>query len=31
MEDIVMLIDAAEGGPNKRGSYKPREPAQMSK
>jgi hypothetical protein len=26
MDDIVALIDAAEGEPKKRGSYKPRQP-----
>jgi hypothetical protein len=31
MDDIVALIDAAEGGPEKRGPYKPRQPAQISK
>jgi hypothetical protein len=30
MEDIVALIDKAEGEPKKRGSYKPRQPAQIS-
>jgi hypothetical protein len=30
MEDIVALIDAAEGEPKKRGPYKPRQPAQIS-
>jgi hypothetical protein len=34
MEDIVALIDAAEGEPKRRGSYKPRQPksgAEISK
>jgi hypothetical protein len=26
MEDIVALVDAAEGEPKKRGTYKPRQP-----
>src|ERR1700674_969596 len=30
MEDIVALVDAAEGEPKKRGPYKPRRPAQIS-
>ena len=29
--DIVALIDAADGEPKKRGSYKPRQPTQISK
>ena len=29
-EDIVALIDMAEGEPKKRGPYKPRQPAQTS-
>lgn len=29
-EDIVAMIDAAEGEPKKRGPYKPRQPAQIS-
>jgi len=31
MDDIVALIDAAEGEPKKRGTYKPRQAAQISK
>jgi hypothetical protein len=31
MDDIVALIDTAESGPKKRGPYKPRHPAQVSK
>jgi IS1 family transposase len=31
MEDIVALMDAAEGEPKKRGPYKPHQPAQISK
>jgi hypothetical protein len=31
MDDIVALMDDAEGEPNKRGSYKPRRPAPISK
>jgi hypothetical protein len=31
MEDIVALIDAMEGEPRKRGPYKPRRPAEISK
>jgi IS1 family transposase len=31
MDDIVALIDAAEEAPKKRGPYKPRQPAQISK
>jgi hypothetical protein len=30
MDDIVALIDAAEGEPKKRSAYKPRQPAQIS-
>jgi hypothetical protein len=30
MEDIVAMIDAAEGEPKKRGSYKPRRTAEIS-
>jgi hypothetical protein len=31
MEDVVALIDAAEGEPKKRGPYKPRHPAEIFK
>ena len=31
MDDIVALIDVADGEPKKRGPYKPRQPAQISK
>jgi hypothetical protein len=31
MEDVVALMDAAEGEPKKRGSYKPRQPTEISK
>jgi ribosomal protein S9 len=31
MDDIVALIDAADGEPKKRGPYKPRRSAQISK
>jgi hypothetical protein len=31
MEDIVALMDGAEGEPKKRGPYKPRQPAEISK
>jgi IS1 family transposase len=31
MDDIVALIDAADGEPKKRGPYKPRQPEQISK
>jgi hypothetical protein len=31
MEDIVALIDAADGQPKKRGPYKPRQSVQFSK
>jgi hypothetical protein len=31
MEDIIALIDAAEGEPKKRGPYKPRQTAEISK
>jgi len=30
MEDVVALIDAAEGEPKKRGPYKPRQAAHIS-
>jgi hypothetical protein len=31
MEDIITLIDSAEGEPKKRGPYKARQPAEISK